>query len=86
MAIQLGKITVSPTPKPSPDLAEYVRNVGIWAREVEQAFRQVERAMADVVRDTATKESSPRSSRTAMLRSRASSARMAPTVPMGRTE
>ncbi len=53
--LNLGKITLPPTPRPSPTLEEYTRNVGIWTREVEQTFRNIERALQDVEANFATK-------------------------------
>lgn len=53
---KLGKITLPPQPQPSPNPQEYVRNVGIWTREVEQAIRQIERALQGIDDNFTSKE------------------------------
>lgn len=56
MALNLGKITLPPQPMPAPTVQEYARNVGIWTREVEQVFRQIERALAGFDGDYASRD------------------------------
>lgn len=56
MALNLGKITLPPQPMPASTVQEYSRNVGIWTREVEQVFRQIERALQGFDGDYASRD------------------------------
>jgi len=51
--VELGKLIVPSAPRPANDLKEYARNVEIYAREVEQAFRQIELWAAGVREEVA---------------------------------
>lgn len=54
MSVQLGKITLPPTPKPGSDLASYQQAVSVWTRQCEQTLRQFERAVNSIATTAGT--------------------------------